>query len=341
MVFRELDLGFNILRSNISRLPVPYKLTFALTYACNSRCTTCGIWKTQPENELSTGEIQEFFEKNTYFNWIDLTGGEIFLRKDIEEVFEIVLKNSPKLYTLHFPTNGLMPEKIEQITTEIVPKVARKLVITVSLDGPTEVHDQIRGVPGGWDKAVETFKRLRPIPKVEAYFGMTLSKDNVGLVDETIQSVKNQIPSISPRDFHVNIAHTSTSYYHTEGEIEFDKKEAARQIQAFRSKKGWHTPVLWLEQKYLKKVPNYLSTGVTPLPCKAASVSCFIDPKGIVYPCTMWDKPLGSLRENNFDLKKMWASKKFKDAAINALKKKCPNCWTPCEAYQTILANVL
>lgn len=334
-------MGWNVFRSNFGRLPRPYKLTFAVTYNCNSRCVTCGIWKTKPVNELSTGEIQSFFERNPYFNWVDLTGGEIFLRGDIEEVFDIVIKYSPRLYTLHFPTNGLLPDKIEGVARYVAPKVARKFIATVSLDGPPAIHDEIRGVPGGWGKALETFKRLSGIPGVEVYFGMTLAKDNIGRVDDTIDSVRKEIPSITPRDFHLNIAHTSTNYYQNTGEVEYPKDAAARDVEEFRRKKGFKlNPVFYLEQKYMSLVPEYLSSEKTPLPCKAASVSCFIDPQGTVYPCTMWDKPLGNLRDVDYDLHRLWNTSEFRQTARDALKKKCPNCWTPCEAYQTILGNI-
>lgn len=341
MAFRELDLGLNVLHSNIGRLPHPYKLTHAVTYKCNSRCSMCGIWKRKPEKEFSLGEMDEFYRKSNRFNWISITGGEIFLREDIVDVVESISKNCSRLYTLTFPTNGLLTDRIDGCVRDMTSRIRQKIIITVSLDGPPELHDRIRGVPGGWSKAVETFRRLREIRKVEAYFGMTLSAENIGRLDETLASVMEEIPSVKPRDFHLNIAHSSSHFYQNPGADEYPPEAAANEVREFRKKKGWLSPVLFLEQKYLSLVPNYLNSGATPLPCKAASASCFIDPQGTVYPCTMWDKPLGSLRDVGFDLKKLWDTSEFKKTAQDALNKKCPNCWTPCEAYQTILGNLL
>ena len=38
-----------------------------------------------------------------------------------------------------------------------------KFVITVSLDGPKDLNDQLRGVKGDFDKVIETVTRLRRI----------------------------------------------------------------------------------------------------------------------------------------------------------------------------------
>jgi MoaA/NifB/PqqE/SkfB family radical SAM enzyme len=76
----------NILLSAFGGLKHPYKLTFAITNKCNLKCKTCNIWQRKPENELTFAEIDKFFAANNYFNWIDLTGGEIFLRKDLPDI---------------------------------------------------------------------------------------------------------------------------------------------------------------------------------------------------------------------------------------------------------------
>jgi len=77
------------------------------------------------------------------------------------------------------------------------------------------------------------------------------------------------------------------------------------------------------------------------LPCKALSVSCFIDPYGTIYPCTIFNKKLGNLRQANYNLKKIWNSKKSAEVRKLIKENKCPGCWTPCEAYQTILGNLI
>jgi radical SAM protein with 4Fe4S-binding SPASM domain len=75
--------------------------------------------------------------------------------------------------------------------------------------------------------------------------------------------------------------------------------------------------------------------------CHALRASCFIDSWGNVFPCTIYDRKLGSLREVDYDLARIWQSEEARALQKEIWEYKCPQCWTPCEAYQSILGNVL
>ena len=95
----------------------------------------------------------------------------------------------------------------------------------------------------------------------------------------------------------------------------------------------------YLERKYLERVPEYLETGRSPVPCAALRASVFVDSKGLVYPCSIYDRPLGSLRENDFDLGALLSTADARAAREEVIDEKCPGCWTPCEAYQSLLSR--
>ena len=108
----------NIFLSNFLRLRSPYKITFACTYRCNLKCKTCFIWKKKKSgNELSLEEIEKIF-RNTKIQWLNLTGGEPFLREDIVDVVEIIVKRS-KPYIVNITTNGFLTDKIIELIREI------------------------------------------------------------------------------------------------------------------------------------------------------------------------------------------------------------------------------
>jgi radical SAM protein with 4Fe4S-binding SPASM domain len=99
-------------------------------------------------------------------------------------------------------------------------------------------------------------------------------------------------------------------------------------------------PVSFLEKQYMKRVGKYLETKKTPIRCQALRSSCFLDPTGNVYPCTLYDRLIGNIRDWDYDLLALWNS-----AAAQLLQKEiwdfnCPQCWTPCEAYQSILGSL-
>ncbi len=334
---KELMLAKQILLSNVKRLNAPYKLTFPVTYLCNSRCTTCNIWKKKPENELTLEEIQNFFKQNNQFIWVDISGGEPFLREDIVEISKSIITNCQNLYMYHLPTNGLIPNLVVKQVKAIAKLKPKRFIISVSLDGPPELYKKIRGVDG-FDKALETYSRIKRIPGVDVFLGMTLSNENYNQIDATFAAVKKRIPSLQYKDLHINIYHTSEHYYGNSGDP-FPKAEVLKELKRFAKKKGTPdlNPIMYLEHKYLHYVKHYFNTDKTPLPCQALNASIFLDPQGDVYPCSMYNLKIGNIREKS--LKQIWKeSKQVRDAVH---KKQCTQCWTPCEAYQTLFGNLI
>ena len=107
-VARYGGMGAALLRSTVTRPAGPLKLNFCLTYWCQYRCKTCNIWQRKPTDELTTAEVLTFIRENPDVSWVDLTGGEIFLRQDIDDIFEAVVTGWKRLALLHFPTNGFL-----------------------------------------------------------------------------------------------------------------------------------------------------------------------------------------------------------------------------------------
>ena len=331
--------------ANFRRPDFPFKLTFCITFWCNYKCQTCNIWQMQPRDELKLEEIQEFFRRSPRFLWVDLTGGEVWLRKDFVQVCEAVLTNCPNLVLLHFPTNGYLTDKIVAGVKEIRKMSDQKLIITVSTDGDEAMNDTIRGIEGGWRRQIETFRKLREIPGVDAVLGMTLSAANVDHFPTAFAAAKKEIPWLGYEDFHVNIVHESAHYLGNDNlslRRNVTPAALARAAEEYGKLRGRALhPVAFLERAYLKRVRQYLETGETPMRCHALRSSCFIDSWGNVFPCTIYDKKVGSLRESGYDLGQIWNRPETAALQAEIWESNCPNCWTPCEAYQSILGNVL
>ena len=91
---------------------------------------------------------------------------------------------------------------------------------------------------------------------------------------------------------------------------------------------------------YQALIPNYYETGKSPLPCSALSSSCFIDAYWNLFACSIWDAKVGNLRESQFDLQALWNSDRRRQLRQDVVEEHCSHCWTPCEAYPTILGNL-
>jgi len=342
-MYEFVRLGSKILLSNFKTLKEPYKLTFSVTNKCNSRCKTCKIWKKKATNELNLNEIKKIFDKINP-HWVNITGGEPFLRDDIYDIAKIIEKKN--IYIFNLTTNGILKEKIINDIKKILKLSFTNVILVVSLDGPKEIHDKIRGVKGNWDKAVDLFKLLKKIENntrnFKTYFGYTISSYNVNLINETINELSKEI-NITMNDFHFNIFHSSNMYYgqFNCGNIEGLEDEIIDNISNILKEKNGYDFITILERKYLKLIKKYFKTGRSPKDCKALTSSCFISPDGYVYPCIGFDQELGNLRNSGYDLKNIWNSEKSYKIRKIIKQNKCKGCWTPCEAYQSILGNLV
>ena len=339
-----LKLAARATKANVARLAFPMKLTFCITYWCNYKCQTCNIWKMKPRDELTLEEIQRFFQVSNRFSWIDVTGGEVSLRKDFVDICDTITSNCKDLLLLHYPSNGYLTDQLVAASREIAKMSHEQLMITISCDGDEAMNDTIRGVEGGWRRQIESFRQLREIPGVQVVLGMTLSASNVDHFPQAFAAASREIPDLTPKDFHDNIIHEGAYLHNDDLELRdavdpgalADATEAVARLRGL----GAH-PVDILEREYLKRVRSYLETGKTPMRCHALRSSCFVDSWGNVHPCTIYDRKVGSLRDVDFDLEKIWNSPEAKSVQSEIWDYDCPQCWTPCEAYQTIMGNFL
>jgi MoaA/NifB/PqqE/SkfB family radical SAM enzyme len=341
---RQLGLFTEIMAANVRSPKLPYKVTFCATYKCNFRCEMCNIWKKKSVNEMTPDEVALFFERWSQFRWVHMTGGELFMRRDLDDLVAAIQKSCKSLFLLNFPTTGWFGDKTVQLVENTLKRGVGRLMVTISLDGPKAIHEEMRGLPGSFDRAIDTFKRLRGIKRsnFQTVVGMTLLTKNADFVDATIEAVRREIPDFKRTELHLNIGHESGHYFDNLGQaVAVDHARVMRAIADHRLKNGngLH-PVHFLENRYQALVPNYYETGRSPLPCSALATSCFIDAYWNLFPCSIWDEKIGNLRDNSFDLAALWQSQKRVEERTNVEAENCPHCWTPCEAYPTVLSNL-
>lgn len=344
---RFVGLAMTGLRSNFGRLDLPYKLTFAITYRCQSRCLTCNIWQMRPNNELTLDEIRSFVQKNPHFKWISITGGEPFLRSDIVDIVKAFYENSKGLYIITMPTNSLCDtkteaERIERILQTGIPKLS----ITLSLDGYREMHDKIRGIPGNYDKVIRLCKELSELKKryknLFFEFGYTMSRYNQGGLEKTYEEVKKELPGITRNDFHLNLGQISDMYYKNSAEdIKANNEAVAQEIAEFISKRRFKIDAIsLLESAFLKRLVQFAKTGKNPMKSRSLDASLFMDSFGDVYPSIMWNRKIGNIREHDYDLKGLWKGSAAEEVREIIKKGEEPPSWTACEAYQCLTGRM-
>jgi MoaA/NifB/PqqE/SkfB family radical SAM enzyme len=352
-----------------SAVPVQ-KLVLVVTKRCHSRCVYCDIWKAKDtpgglDGELTTEELGRIAGANPSLQWVDFTGGEPTDHPDFAEVVESFDAACPSLALAHFPTNGLATARITAIAARLRRSLRARLVVTVSIDGPPEINDRLRGIRRDFAHAIATFAGVRrELGADNTYVGMTLhghtgscGRSARVLVEETHAAInaelatRNEAP-LEWSGLHLNIPHLSQHYY---GNTAAAKTPAdgfggpahraeiaeALRFAASQHKEGGSLGLRLLERAYRREALRYLDTGDTRVPCAALLTTAYLSAQGKVYPCTIWDKPLGNVRDHGYALAPILTLAREAGVRADVAAGRCPRCWTPCEAYPALAASPL
>ncbi|HEC67281.1 MAG TPA: radical SAM protein [Candidatus Desulfofervidus auxilii] len=222
-----MKLAFQILNSKknnfLLKKPLPIKLTLALTFLCNSQCKTCNIWKIYKNNpdkykeELNAENWKQLFdETGDSLGWVEFTGGEPLLKKDIVDIVSYTYNNT-FIFAGGITTNAVSPKNSYKKINVILEKIPDNKILNVgiSLDGAPKLHDEIRGIKGNFEKAIYLFNELKELKQqyeiLNIHFAYTISQYNAGRFEEFYNFVKNDY-GISIDEITITFEHF-TSYY--------------------------------------------------------------------------------------------------------------------------------
>jgi sulfatase maturation enzyme AslB (radical SAM superfamily) len=147
----------------------PTVLIYNCTWVCDARCTMCSNWKWgDRKSDMTLAQLEPVM--NSPF-WgavenLNISGGEPTTRNDLPEMVEIFHRHLPRLRKVGINTTGLTPTRAIPILTRIVEFcAANDLLISarVSLDGIGDVHNQVRAVKNGFDKASKTIDAMQAL----------------------------------------------------------------------------------------------------------------------------------------------------------------------------------
>lgn len=322
----------------------PYKITLRINNQCNSKCKHCQVWKNKKQNNLSIESLNSFFNK-IKFNiiWITISGGEPFLRDDVNKFVELIRNNFKSIKVISIATNGSMQKRINDYAVKISKIKGVKFYITLSLDGPEKIHNKIRGVKNSYSSVLNLYRILKIKTKfnknIKIKLETTISKLNIGYLYNFYLKLIKQ--GISKKDIVLTLYHNADVYNNQNLRLQLtksDMKEFKRVVSIFNSTIIPTSFSSFINKEYINGYEDYLKNNLNTR-CVALIDSFTIDANGDIYPCAMWNNKLGNIYDQDFDLNKEWSSKKFEKMRNQIKKRNCPICWTPCEAYQSIISK--
>jgi len=133
---------------------LPEAVNIYPTDRCNLNCAMCFEKLRNPRPELDINDWLRIIDNLACFKpRIHLSGGEPFLYRGIDRMIKHI--KSHGLF-LAITTNGVF---LEQYVKTVIDNGVN--AVTVSIDGPRDVHDRIRGVAGTFDQIMRGLRSLK------------------------------------------------------------------------------------------------------------------------------------------------------------------------------------
>jgi MoaA/NifB/PqqE/SkfB family radical SAM enzyme len=109
---------------------------------------------------------------------LNISGGEPTTRNDLPEMVEMFARHLPRMRKIGINTTGLTPHRAIPMLTRIVKFCAERdllISVRVSLDGIGDIHDQVRHVKRGFEKACETIEAMQKLAEESPNFQFGLA----------------------------------------------------------------------------------------------------------------------------------------------------------------------
>src|SRR5215472_5401817 len=295
-------------------------LIFFVTSRCNATCETCFYWdELNQKGDLSWDEVVKLSQNTPPFTDLWFSGGEPTLRNDLPQIIDLFVRNNGVRY-INLPTNGLKPNRIYEIAEQVLTRnPALELHINIALDGLRESHDFMRGVPGNFEKALESGRLLRTL---KPRFGLRL------IVNVNTVITRDNLEEIIPLAEFIYSERIADGHYFNlirgdakDPELKRVERAKLRRIYAKLPEIQWsyaegmfddrNRLVKWIKKAvyvgtltfhHRTQFQNQETPTRWPMPCTAGETSAVIDFDGRIRSCEL-RKPIGNLRDVDMDLK--------------------------------------
>ncbi len=282
---------YNILR-HLRVLP-PRQLQINVTYRCNARCAMCNIWQMPEREELDTQGFARLLEDTLFRNIerLTLAGGEPSLRRDLPALTRLFIEKMPDLASLTLVTNGLAVERIladSQAMLELCAGRGIHFNVSVSLDGVGEIHDEMRGVPGAFDRVercLTGLKELQASAQVPFWLGAScvITRKNLYHLRELQTWCREH--GIDLGFQLVGFHETYVANVERRGELDFDANDREYLFAFLEELASDRSPSNFLAYYWHDMLAMYRDGHTRQTPCPFTVDSFVIDAYGDMYYC--------------------------------------------------------
>jgi MoaA/NifB/PqqE/SkfB family radical SAM enzyme len=314
----------------------PTVLIYNCTWVCDARCTMCSNWKWGDRKSDMTLEQLEPVMNNPFWGAVEnlnISGGEPTTRNDLPEMVEMFHRHLPRMRKIGINTTGLTPKRAIPMLTRIVEFCAKNgilISIRVSLDGIGDVHDQVRAVKKGFDKASQTIEAMQALSKVHDNFSFGIAST---IFATNLNDAENILAWARKKGLDVvfNMLRFTDAMLHNkelEAQIGFRQREEEFMRKFFIDRVQEESVLSGQSFLYLHYADMIANGYKRTMPCPFQSQGLLLNPNGDLHYCENSQK-IGNVLDDAADELYFKAENLMHREHLK--KQVCPTCLSPCQ----------
>jgi MoaA/NifB/PqqE/SkfB family radical SAM enzyme len=314
----------------LARQPPPFRphplreLAIDLTSQCTLTCGMCSVWKGRRDG-IAGARVAKLLAEARALGAEIFTpcGAEVFMRKDTP----VLLEEAGRLgyREIVVVTNGMLLSRHVRRLSRIPG-----LMLHVSIDGPEEVHDRLRGA-GSYRAALQGL-RAAIDAGIPAGLQCVVMKPTLATLDHIVELARTHgLARVAFQPFQPEIAgpaedHSAWIF------AEEDRARLGAALEALLEKARLAGVVVGTESLFGAFVP-YLLDGRRPVPesgCHMPARFVLIDSRGETFPCFfMRGRSMGNVA-GGVRLRDIWHGPLQRQMQGHGLAGTCPGCLASC-----------
>ena len=324
----------------------PTVLIYNCTWVCDARCTMCNNWKWgDRKSDMTLAQVEPVMNHEFWgaVENLNISGGEPTTRNDLPELVEMFQRHLPRLRKIGINTTGLTPHRAIPMLTRIVEfcaKIGILISIRVSLDGIGDVHNQVRDVKRGFEKASQTIEAMQGLSKQHDNFQFGIAST---IFATNMEDAENILAWARTKGLDVvfNMLRFTDAMLHNkqlEEKIGFGEREEQFMRKFFLDRVAEESVLSGQAFLYLHYADMIANGYHRTMPCPFQRQGLLLNPNGDLLYCenskkigNVLDTPAGELYFAAANL-----------AHREAIKRDtCPTCLSPCQVNVGAMKQVV
>jgi len=314
----------------------PTVLIYNCTWVCDARCTMCNNWKWgDRKSDMTLAQVEPAMNHEFWgaVENLNISGGEPTTRNDLPELVEMFHRHLPRLRKIGINTTGLTPHRAIPMLTRIVEFCAKNgilISVRVSLDGIGDVHNQVRDVKRGFEKASQTIEAMQALSKQHDNFQFGIAST---IFATNMEDAENILAWARTRGLDVvfNMLRFTDAMLHNkqlEEKIGFREREEQFMRKFFLDRVQEESVLSGQAFMYLHYADMIANGYQRTMPCPFQSQGLLLNPNGDLHYCENSEK-LGNVLDDSaeslyYKAENLMHRQHLKD-------KVCPTCLSPCQ----------